>query len=71
MLYNSLPGIFSAFFAMKKLKQITYQNLSIPFWAIILVSALGTFMSVYFANELVDIVKHEEREKYKKHAHKH
>ena len=28
-------------------------------------------MSVYFADELVDVVKHEEREKYKKHYHKH
>jgi hypothetical protein len=24
-----------------------------------------------FADELVDVVKHEERERYKKHAHKH
>ncbi len=42
-----------------------------PFWSIIFISALGTFMSVYFADELIDVVKHEERERYKKHAHKH
>ncbi len=42
-----------------------------PLWAIVVVSALGTFMSVYFADELVDVVEHKERERYKKHAYKH
>ncbi len=41
-----------------------------PFWLIIIISAIGTFMSVYFADELIDVVKHEERVKFKKHMKK-
>ncbi len=42
----------------------------IPFWSIIALSAMGTFMSVYFGDELLDLVNHKERVKYKKHSKK-
>ncbi len=42
----------------------------IPFWSIIFVSAIGTFMSIYFGDELIDVARHEEREKYGKHKKK-
>jgi hypothetical protein len=42
----------------------------IPFWSIIAVSAIGTFMSIQFGDELIDKVKHKERELYKKHKHR-
>ncbi len=41
-----------------------------PFWAIIIVSATGTFMSVYFGDELIDVVKYKHTKKYKKHKNK-
>ena len=31
---------------------------------------IGTFLSIYFGDEMIDVVKHEEREKYHKHKHK-
>lgn len=42
-----------------------------PFWSIIIVCCIGTFMSVYFGDELIDKVKHHEREKYQSHNKKH
>jgi len=35
-----------------------------PNWIIILISALGTFLSLYFGDELLDIIKHNQRIKY-------
>lgn len=43
----------------------------IPFWGIIVISALGTFVSIQFGDELVDTVKHHERLLYHKHKKKH
>lgn len=42
-----------------------------PFWLIIFLSALGTFLSVYFGDELIDVVRHTERKKHQKHKIKH
>ena len=42
-----------------------------PYGGIILLSAVGTFLSVYFGDELIDIVEHKERKLYKKHRKKH
>ncbi|MDD3160149.1 MAG: hypothetical protein PHQ98_04230 [Candidatus ainarchaeum sp.] len=39
----------------------------IPFWGIIIISGIGTFMSIYFGDELMDISSHNKREKYHKH----
>ncbi len=41
-----------------------------PYWIIFILSFIGTFLSIYFADELIDVSKHEEREKYHKHAKK-
>ena len=43
----------------------------IPYWAIILLSASGTFLSVYFGDELLDVMKHHERKKHIQHKGKH
>ena len=40
-----------------------------PFWGIIFLSALGTFISVHFGDELMDTVKHHERNFYHKHKY--
>jgi len=41
----------------------------VPFWGIILISAVGTFFSVKFGDELLDKVRHSQREIHKKHKH--
>jgi len=42
----------------------------IPYWLIILLSATGTYLSVYFGDELMDVVKHKQRKKYNQHKKK-
>ena len=42
----------------------------IPFWLIILISAIGTFVSIKFGDELLDKVNHSERQHYNKHKNK-
>lgn len=41
-----------------------------PFWTIIILSAIGTFLSIIFGDELIDVAKHHERKHYHKHKHK-
>jgi len=41
-----------------------------PFWAIIILSAIGTIFSVYFGDELMDIVSYNERTEEAKHRFK-
>ena len=41
----------------------------VPFWLVILLSMIGTFASVYFGDELMDNIKHEDRTKYHKHKY--
>ena len=62
------PQIYAKTFLLRLLKTILLNP--IPYWAIILLSLLGTFLSVYFGDELIDVVKHKQRKKYKKHKSK-
>ncbi|MFT7460468.1 MAG: hypothetical protein ACI909_003156 [Planctomycetota bacterium] len=41
-----------------------------PYWSIIVLSGLGTFLSVYFGDEMLDVIKHRDRVKYHQHAFK-
>jgi hypothetical protein len=38
-----------------------------PDWIIIAISAIGTFLSVYFGDELLDTIFHKDREKHIRH----
>ncbi|HIP74206.1 MAG TPA: hypothetical protein EYH14_00960 [Euryarchaeota archaeon] len=42
----------------------------VPYWLIILLSFAGTFLSIYFGDELLDVVYHHERAKYLLHRDK-
>jgi hypothetical protein len=42
-----------------------------PFWFIIFLSGIGTFLSVYFGDELIDVVRHQDRKKHQQHKVKH
>ena len=41
-----------------------------PYWIIIIISMVGTFLSIYFGDELFDTIKHIHRIKHKKHKNK-
>ena len=41
-----------------------------PYWIIFFLSFIGTFLSIYFADELIDVSKHKEREKYRRYSKK-
>ncbi len=42
-----------------------------PYWIIILLSAVGTFFSVVFGDELLDIIKHKDRKMHHTYGFKH
>jgi hypothetical protein len=41
-----------------------------PYWSIILLSGFGTFLSIYFGDEMLDVIRHRDRIKYHQHAFK-
>jgi len=63
------PNIYEKTILLILLKKILLTPL--PFGLIILLSAIGTFMSIYFGDELLDKVNHSERVAYHKHKKKH
>jgi hypothetical protein len=42
-----------------------------PYWIVILLSGAGTFLSIRFADELMDVVHHRDRSFFHRHAFKH
>ncbi|MGP1782744.1 hypothetical protein ACTTBJ_21250, partial [Shewanella frigidimarina] len=42
----------------------------IPYWSILAISAVGTFLSVYFGDEMMDVVTHKDRVKHHQHGFK-
>ena len=42
-----------------------------PYWAVFLLSGAGTFLSIRFADELMDVVSHRDREFFHRHSFKH
>ena len=43
----------------------------IPYWTVIALSAIGTFLSIRFADELLDVVHHRDRDFFHSHQFKH
>lgn len=41
-----------------------------PYWSILVISGVGTFLSIYFGDEMLDVLKHRDRAKYHQHAFK-
>lgn len=64
----TFPGIYERTIILKLLSHILTNPF--PYWSIIFLSCLGTFLSVYFGDELIDVAKHKEREKYHRHLRK-
>lgn len=42
----------------------------IPYWSIIIMSCIGTFLSIYFGDEMLDVFRHKDRTKYHEHSFK-
>ncbi len=55
-------------FLTRLLKRILTEP--IPYWSILIVSALGTFLSIYFGDEMMDVTTHKNRQKYHQHGFK-
>ena len=43
----------------------------VPYWAVIVLSGVGTFLSIRFADELMDVIHHRERDFFHSHHFKH
>jgi len=41
-----------------------------PYWGIVILSAIGTFLSIYFGDEMLDVFTHKERTSYHRHGFK-
>jgi hypothetical protein len=63
------PGIYDTTILLNLFKTII--TTPFPYWSIILLSIIGTLLSVYFGDELMDVANHHERAKYHKHKFKH
>ena len=62
------PDIYHNTLILKLFHHILVQPF--PYWIIIIISAIGTYLSVYFGDELLDVTTHKNREKYHKHMNK-
>lgn len=67
ILFNG--SFYERTFILKLFKEILLTPF--PFWSIIILSILGTLMSVYFGDELIDTIRHSQRKTYMKHKKKH
>lgn len=39
-----------------------------PYWGLLVISAMGTFLSIYFGDEMLDVTHHKDRHKHHKHG---
>lgn len=71
---NSLALLyFSEYYATTPLTKLFHQILvnPYPYWAIILLSVVGTFLSVRFGDEMMDVAHHHDRNFFHSHHFKH
>jgi len=62
------PAVYDKTLLLRILKFILLHPF--PYWSIIILSMMGTFFSVYFGDELIDISRHKDRKKHQKHNKK-
>ena len=62
----------SSIYSKSTVLNLFYHILSqpFPFWGIIIISFIGTLLSIYFGDEMIDLSSHSQREKYHKHINK-
>jgi hypothetical protein len=64
---------FAEYYETTKLTVLLHAILTIPYpyWSVILLSGTGTFLSIQFADELMDVIRHKDREFFHRHGFKH
>ena len=64
---------FAEYYETTKLTMLLHAILTMPYpyWSVILLSGAGTFLSIRFADELMDVVHHRDRNFFHSHAFKH
>ena len=64
---------FSEYYQTTELNKLLHAILTIPFpcWGVILLSGCGTFLSIQFADELMDVLHHGVRELFHRNSFKH
>jgi len=63
-----VPSLYEKTFLTSLLKKILTHPY--PYWIIIILSGIGTFLSIRFGDELMDVVSHKERILHHKHGFK-
>lgn len=63
------PNYYETTFLTQVLHKVLTQP--IPYGAVIILSALGTFLSIRFGDELMDVIHHHDREYFHSHHFKH
>jgi len=66
--YFYTPDIYDLTFITQLLKHILSEPY--PYWSILIISALGTFLSIYFGDEMMDVASQKERTKAHRHGFK-
>lgn len=62
------PQTYDLTFISRLLKHILSEPF--PYWSILIISALGTFLSIYFGDEMMDVASHKERDNNHRHGAK-
>ncbi|WP_101759391.1 hypothetical protein [Oceanicoccus sp. KOV_DT_Chl] len=64
---------FDGFYQTTVLTKLMHAILLTPFpyWAVIVLSGFGTFLSIRFGDELLDVVHHKDRDFFHSHQFKH
>lgn len=64
---------FAEYYETTKLTMLLHAILTMPYpyWSVILLAGAGTFLSIRFADELMDVAHHRDRNFFHRHAFKH
>lgn len=64
---------FVEYYETTTLTRLLYEILTMPYpyWGVILLSLAGTFLSIQFADEIMDAVHHRDRAFFHRHGYKH
>ncbi len=64
---------FPEYYNTTPLTKVFYAILTTPYpyWGVVLLSGFGTFLSIRFGDEMMDIFSHSERKLFHKHGYKH
>ncbi|MBS3798803.1 hypothetical protein [Pseudoalteromonas sp. BDTF-M6] len=64
-----LPEFYETTFVTQTMKKIL--TTPFPYWSVVLLSGVGTFLSIRFGDELMDVFHHKDRFFYLRHHFKH